>query len=128
MATRKFSYKGKTLEELQALSVDEFVKLVPSRQRRSLGRMGHSFKAFIRKLRKHDRKKPFRTHIREMIVLPEMVGLQMETYNGKEWVKCGVIPEMLGRRLGEYSHTCKLVKHSGPGIGATRGSKAVELK
>jgi len=125
---RKFAFKGKTLEGLQALGVDDFAKLLPSRQKRSIKRMGHSFKAFLRKLRKHDRKKPFRTQTREMVVLPEMVGLNMEVYNGKEWVKFTATPEMLGRRLGEYSHTCKLVKHSGPGIGATRGSKAVELK
>jgi len=125
---RQFGYKGKSLEELQALSLDEFTKLVSSRERRSLKRMGHSFKAILAKLKKHDRKKPFRTHVREMVVLPEMVGLNAEVYNGKDWVKFTIKQEMIGRRLGEYSHTCKLVRHSGPGIGATRGSKSVDLK
>ena len=63
-----------------------------------------------------------------MPILPEMVGMRFKVHNGREYIDVVVIQEMLGRRLGEYSHTTKLVKHSGPGIGATRGSKSVELK
>jgi len=63
-----------------------------------------------------------------MVVLPEMVGMTIMVYDGKAYQFVNVLPEMVGHRFGEYSITCKLVKHSGPGIGATRGSKAVELK
>lgn len=125
---REFSYKGKTLEELQALSYDEFAELAPASLRRSLKRSGHSAKKFLEKLRKHDKRKPFKTHTREMVVLPEMAGMKFEVYCGKEWSKFEVLPDMIGHRIGEYAHTCKQVKHSGPGIGATRGSKSVELK
>ena len=77
---------------------------------------------------KKKRTKPMKTHLREMIVLPEMVGRKFQVYNGNSFVDVNVVPEMIGHRLGELSITVKLVKHSGPGIGATRGSKSVELK
>ena len=36
MAKKEFTYRGKTVAELQKLSIKEFMELVPSRQRRSL--------------------------------------------------------------------------------------------
>ena len=132
---KKFSFYGKTLEELQALPLDEFIKLIPSKQRRTLKRMNYQIRKFLEKFRKHKSNekqgkaaKPLRTHIREMVVLPEMVGSRIQVYDGKTFVDLNVIPEMLGHRLGEYSITTKMVKHGGPGIGATRGSTAVDLK
>ncbi|MEM0475300.1 MAG: 30S ribosomal protein S19 [Candidatus Norongarragalinales archaeon] len=132
---KKFSFYGKTLEELQAMPLDDFVRLVPSKQRRTLKRMNHQIRKFLEKFRKHKAKektgkqvKPLRTHFREMVVLPEMVGSRIQVYDGKSFVDVNIIPEMLGRRLGEYAITTKMVKHGGPGIGATRGSTAVELK
>ncbi len=126
-----FSYKGVSLEELEKMTIEDFIKLVPSRARRSLNRMSHQFKQFVKKMRHHKKAgsdKPMKTHFREMIILPEMIGMRMQVYCGKEWSDFTVKAEMVGRRLGEFAHTCKLVRHSGPGIGATRGSKAVELK
>ncbi len=127
MASRKQVYRGKTLEELQALSLEEFTKLVPSHQRRTLKRLSVKIKRFLEALKKK-RSKPVKTHVREMVILPQMIGLEFLVYNGKEWVKVVPAINMLGQRLGDFSITTKLVKHSGPGIGATRGSKAVELK
>lgn len=129
LMARKFSYKGKTIEELQAMSLDDFIKLLPSNQRRTFKRMGVKIKKFLEKMRKKKEKgKPIKTHAREMPIVPEMIGLQVLVHNGKEWTNVLITQEMLGHRLGEFAYTTKLVKHSGPGIGATRGSKAVELK
>ena len=72
--------------------------------------------------------KPLRTHFREMVILPEMVGSRIQVYDGKTFIDINIIPEMMGHRLGEYAITTKMVKHGGPGIGATRGSTAVDLK
>ena len=66
--------------------------------------------------------------VREMPIVPDMLGMRIKVYNGKEYQDLLITPELLGHRLGEYSHTTKMVKHSGPGIGATRGSKSVDLK
>ena len=72
--------------------------------------------------------KVMKTHYRQMVILPEMLGARIQVHDGKQYVEVAVVPEMMGRRLGEFAITTKMVKHSGPGIGATRGSKAVELK
>ncbi|MFH1107267.1 MAG: 30S ribosomal protein S19 [Candidatus Micrarchaeota archaeon] len=125
---KKFSYRGLSIEELKAMPLDKFALLLPSKLRRTIRRMNYRMKGFIEKLRKTDTKKTMKTHLREMIVIPEMVDRRFQVYNGKDWVNVVVTPLMLGKRLGELSITTKLVKHSGPGIGATRGSKSVELK
>ena len=124
---KKFSFKGMEIEQLQKLSTEEFIPLLPSKLRRTLRRNSAKIKKFMLKLKKK-RTKPMKTHLREMIVLPEMVGRKFQVYNGNSFVDVNVVPEMIGHRLGELSITVKLVKHSGPGIGATRGSKSVELK
>lgn len=108
--------------------MEEFSKLVNASARRTITRNNYRIKNFLKKLESHDWKKPFRTHVRDAIILPSMVGKTFEVYNGKDWIKFTVKLPMLGHRLGEYSHTTKQVRHSGPGIGATRGSKSVELK
>ncbi|MFH1247484.1 MAG: ribosomal protein S19 family protein [Candidatus Micrarchaeota archaeon] len=127
---KKVTFHGKSIEEVKQLSLEEFLKLVPSHQRRTLSRMAAKFKCFLKEYRKKKAKgkKTIKTHLREMIILPEMLETEFLVYNGKDWTK--VVPQiqMLGHRLGEYSITTKLVKHSGPGVGATRGSKSVELK
>ena len=82
---KKFMYKGKTLEELRLMDLKEFAKLIPSRQRRSLLReLSDQEKIFLKKLKK-DPKKTTKTHLRDMIVLPEMVGTALLVYNGKEF-------------------------------------------
>ncbi len=128
---KKFVYKGFELEQLQKMTIEEFAKLVPSKSRRLLKRMNAQVKKFLEKFRKHKasgKQKPMRTHFREMVVLPEMVGSRIQVHSGNAFTDVNIVPEMLGHKLGEYAITVKPVKHSGPGIGATRGSKSVELK
>lgn len=126
----KFIYHGKSNEELKAMTMEEFVKTIPSNMRRALRRNGVKYRKFIAKLDKVKKKgkKSMRTHVREMVILPSMLEMDFMVYTGKEWQKVVIKPEMLGHRLGEYAITVKQVRHSGPGIGATRGSKSVELK
>ncbi|MBU3896419.1 MAG: 30S ribosomal protein S19 [Nanoarchaeota archaeon] len=121
------TWKGKTIEELQKIPIEEFSKLIPSRQRRSLSRgMPEKHKGFLERLRKA--KKPMKTHCRDMVILPEMVGKKILIYGGKEWVTIELKQEMLGHRLGEFAQTNKKVLHSSPGIGATKSSKFQPLK
>ena len=126
---RKFNYKGMTNEQVKAMSLDDFIKTIPSKPRRTLKRMGMQIKKFLEKYRDDKKKgKVHKTHFREMVVIPEMLDTTVLVYDGKSYVTVVCTAEMLGHRLGEYAITTKLVKHSGPGIGATRGSKTVELK
>ncbi|MDD5416354.1 MAG: 30S ribosomal protein S19 [Candidatus Aenigmarchaeota archaeon] len=121
------TFKGKSLEELQAMSLEEFSKMIPSRQRRSLVRgLTDKQKRFLERLRAA--KKPLKTHCREMVIIPEMIGKKILIHGGKEWVSIELRQEMLGHRLGEFAPTNKKVMHSAPGIGATKSSKFLPLK
>jgi len=142
MARKKFGYRGIPIEELQAMSMDELVKIMPSRIRRSLKRgftdSQANLMARVKKQRKildkGGRPKAIKTHRRDMPVLPEMVGLRFEVYNGgaekgnKAFTSVEIIPEMIGQYLGEFSMTRGIIKHSAPGVGATRSSMFVERK
>lgn len=124
---RVFLLKGKTAEELQKMSLEDFAKLISSRERRNLMRgFDDNEKKFLEKLRSS--KKPVRTHIREMVIIPEMLFKKILVHNGKEWVSVDIKPEMLGHRLGEFALTRKRVVHSAPGVGATKSSKFLPLK
>ena len=75
-------------------------------------------------------KKPplIRTHVRDMVIIPEMLGVTVHVYNGKEYVPVEITPEKLGHYLGEFSLTTKKVEHGEPGLKATRSSMFVALK
>jgi small subunit ribosomal protein S19 len=125
---REFKYKGKSLEEIKQMSLEDFAKIVPSRSRRALKR---GFTDVQKNLLLRIKKNPGKFHkaqCRDMIVIPEMLGTKMGIHNGKEYVIVEIKPEMLGHRLGDFAMTRRQVKHSAPGFGATRSSKYVPLK
>ena len=131
----RFHFRGYTLEELKKMNMDEFIQLLPARARRSLKRgLPPRQKKLLERLRRAYRAKKrgkdllTRTHIRDMIIFPEMVGLKIGVYNGKSFEAVEVKPEMIGHYLGEFSLTRRYVQHGSPGIGATRSSKYVPLK
>lgn len=63
-----------------------------------------------------------------MVITPQMIGRKIGIHNGKEYLSVDITLEMIGHRLGEFALTRKHVKHSGPGVGATKSSKFVSLK
>lgn len=69
-----------------------------------------------------------KTHLRNMIIMPEMIGSVVGVYNGKIFVTVEIKGEMVGTYLGEYSITYKPVRHGRPGIGATHSSRFIPLK
>ena len=132
---REFKYRGYTIEQLQSMSMDEFISLLPSRQRRSLLRgLSPEQKTLLTKIRqakeamRQGKRMLIKTHCRDMVILPEMVGLTIHVHNGKEFVPVEIKPEMIGHYLGEFAITNKPVKHGTPGIGASRSSMYVPLK
>jgi small subunit ribosomal protein S19 len=125
--TKEFMYRGFTLEELKGMSNEDLLEILPSRARRTLTReMNHEQRQLYLKMNSEE--KEIKTHVRDFIILPKYVGKIMEVYNGNSYVKFEIKPEMLGHYLGEYAQTRKDVKHSGPGVGATRSSKFMPLK
>jgi small subunit ribosomal protein S19 len=127
---KKFLYRGKTLEELQEMSLEEFSKLLTARERRALKRgLTKQEKKLLESIRHFRGKdKLIRTHTRDMVILPEMVGAKLGVHNGKEFHMVIIDASMIGHRLGEFALTRQRVKHSAPGLGATRSSKFVPLK
>ena len=127
MAKKEFTYRGKTLEELKNLSLNEVAALMPARQRRTLKReLTEQQKILLQKIRKNESN--IETHCRDMIILPEMVGKTIKVYSGKEFIPVIIMDEMIGHYLGEFVLTRKRVEHSAPGIGATRSSAALSVK
>ncbi len=125
---REFTYRGYTLEELKEMSLDELKDLLPARARRSLDRgLNVEEKRLLERVENKD-KDVYRTHRREMIILPEFVGEKFAIHNGEDFETVKIEPEMIGHYLGEFALTRKEVEHSGPGIGATRSSKYIPLK
>jgi small subunit ribosomal protein S19 len=129
---KEFRYKGHSLEQLQSMSTEAMLKLLPSRARRSLNRGVSEEKRKlledVRAMKDGKLEGQIKTHARDMIVLPSMVGLTIAVHNGREFVPLVVKPEMIGRYLGEFVITNKKVVHGTPGIGASRSSLYVPLK
>ena len=127
MFMAKFTFRGKSLEELQKMSIEEFSQLLIARKRRSLKRgIKYEAKKLLKKL--EEGKSFVKTQRRDIVILPQMVGKKIGIYNGKEYVPVEITPEMIGHYLGEFALTRKETKHSSPGMGATRSSKFVPLK
>ena len=132
---KEFVYRGYSLDSLMSLSMDEFINLLPSRQRRSLQRgLTPEQRILLEKIRKakeaitQGRTLKVKTHVRDVIILPEMVGIKIFIHNGKEFVPVDIKPQMIGHYLGEFAITNKPVRHGTPGIGASRSSMYVPLK
>lgn len=127
MAKKEFTYRGKTLQELQAMSINEVMEYLPSRTRRTLKRgLTDEQKKILSKVKKNDPN--LKTQRRDMVILPQMVGASIKIHNGKEFVQVLILPEMIGHYLGEFAMTRRTVSHSAPGIGATKSSAHVSVK
>ena len=130
---KKDTWKGVEEEKAGAIGSVEFMKKITSRNRRTILRLKFNprLKKLLEKVKAIKIKNPkklIKTHIREAIILPEWLGLTFGVHNGKEFKKVEITLNKIGRRLGDYSHSTDRVLHSGPGVGATRGSKFVPLK
>jgi len=129
---KEFKYRGYTINQIQGMSLESFFALLPSRQRRSLQRGISEEKRKllenVRKVKDGTSEKTIRTHARDMIILPYMLGLTIHVHSGKEFVPVPVKPEMIGHYIGEFVITNKRVSHGTPGIGASRSSLYVPLK
>ena len=127
MAKKEIKWRGKNLEEMKQMDFKEFIDMLPARQKRSLKRgFTEPQKKFLKRIERGD--KNIKTHCRNMIIIPKMLGHTILVYSGKEFKAVRVELEMLGHYLGEFVPTRGSVSHSAPGIGATRSSAAVSVK
>lgn len=129
---KKFNFKGMALEDLQKVPNEKLFELLNSRQRRSLKRGLSDNKkkiiAEIKALKEGISKNVIKTHQRDIIILPYMVGVTLSVFSGKEFTPITLTTEMIGHYLGEYVITNKRVNHGAPGVGSSRSSLYVPLK
>jgi small subunit ribosomal protein S19 len=127
---KDYLYRGRNEEELKAISMDEFIGLLPSRMRRSLRRgLPEEQRILIEKVRtRAPGDKPVKTHSRDLVILPEMMGKTIMVFNGMDFVEVRIDIKKVGHYLGEYAITNKPVRHGRPGIGASRSSMYIPLK
>ena len=129
---REFTYRGLSQKELEKLSLDKLLELFPARIRRSLTRGINDNKrkliGEIKAAKEGKLKTPINTHLRDLIILPFMIGTTVNVYSGKEFVPVTITSEMVSHYLGEYVITNKRVNHGAPGVGSSRSSLYVPLK
>ena len=122
----EFKYRGYEVDELKKMRLEQIAGLLPARQRRKLQRgLSENQKKVLQRVQSG---KVVRTHLRDMIILPEMIGLTFEIHDGKNFNRVEILPEMIGHYLGEFALTRRKVSHGSAGIGATRSSRYVPLK
>ncbi len=129
---KDFKFRGLTWEDLLKVSQSELENSMNSRARRSLKRSKQLDKRIVKAIDENLKgkisDKPVKTHSRDLIITPNMVGLKFAVYDGKAFQAIGLTKEMVGFYLGEFVDTRKKPVHSKAGIGATKSSKNVGKK
>ena len=129
---KQFTYRGLSQKELESLSLGKLLELFPARARRSLTRgINDGKRKLIEEMKAAKEgtlKNPINTHLRDVLILPTMVGVTVNVFSGKEFRPVTITTEMIGHYLGEYVITNKRVNHGAPGVGASRSSLYVPLK
>ncbi|MEK6824627.1 MAG: ribosomal protein S19 family protein [Nanoarchaeota archaeon] len=127
LKSREEKYRGKTLAHLKSLGIREVAQYLPSRSRRTVLRHFELIEKFVREIEEKEvKKKRIRTHLRDLVIVPHLVGKTIAVHSGKTFEDVHVTVEMIGHRLGEFVMTRKRVTHSAAGIGATKSSKTLK--
>jgi len=126
---KELTYRGKSIEELKQMDIREFANLLKANEKRTALKQSDELQRFVLDCnQKITKNKQIKTHLRNLVIVPKMVGMRIQIYNGKEFVPIEITIEMLGHRLGEFSVTRSKVKHGAAGIGATRSSASASVK
>jgi len=123
----EFTYRGYTVAKLKKMKLEDLAQLMGARQRRKIKRTLRSEGEQLLE-QVNSGKEEIRTHLRDALVLPSMVGKKIGIHDGKGFEFIEIKPEMIGHYLGELALTRKKVTHGAAGVGATRSSKYVPLK
>lgn len=124
-SAKEATYRGKPIDELKSLDVRESAKFLPSRSRRSVLRNFDVIERFINRCDSRiNRNKKIRTHARDIVIVPKLVGLTIGVHTGKLFQEIAITSDMIGHRLGEFAPTRSKVNHGSAGIGATKSSRA----
>jgi len=114
---KKFSYRGEDIIKLSKMNIDQLAQLFRARQRRRLkrkldGRYGRFLKRVMGSIQNctpGEKPKAVKTHLRDCIVLPQMVQGMVSIHSGNKYNSIEIKPEMIGFYLGEFAMTYKKV-------------------
>ncbi len=83
---KEFTYHGLSKEELSNIPNEKLLKLFSARARRSLtrGTMSDDKKKLMEEMKDKKNKNPIKTHLRDVIILPYMIGTTVHVFSGKE--------------------------------------------
>ena len=124
---KQTTFRGKAMDELKSLEVREFAKFLTSSPKKFVLRHFNEIEDFITQARKKmSKNKPIKTHKRDLVVVPGMIGMRIQIHNGRAFTPAEITWEMLGHKFGEFSPTRGRIKHGKAGLGATKGSKAAK--
>jgi len=73
----------------------------------------------IQKMEVTGEKKIIKTWARNSVIIPEMIGLTFAVHNGRKHIPVYITENMIGHKLGEFSHTRLFRGHSSPTDKAT---------
>ncbi len=126
---KQFKYRGKDIEELKSMDTREVAKYLTARSRRTVLRNFQEIENFVARCKKKNANgKKIKTHLRKLVIVPQMVGMQIQVHCGNKFVPVEIVPEMIGHYLGEFALTRNKVAHTKAGVGATKGSKSKSKK
>ena len=101
---KEFTFRGYTLEELRAMTLEELAPLLTARARRCLRRgPSDDTRKFWEVVRKGDRD-VIETHCRDVVILPELVGKKVGVHKGNEFK----IVESIAPRIRVPASVCVL--------------------
>ena len=102
---KKDVWKGVDEDNIEKLSIEDFLKKATSRERRTVNRAlankNKRYKTLIEKVREVKKDNPkavIRTHMRSAVILPEWVGLTFGIHNGKEFKKIEITVKKVGSK------------------------------
>src|SRR5688572_2707092 len=79
----------------------------------------------VERLNTSNRKQPIKTWARACTIVPEFVGHTFEVHNGRAFIAVFVTEDMVGHKLGEFSHTRMFRGHTNKKEGvASEGAAA----
>ncbi|MCX6800933.1 MAG: 30S ribosomal protein S19 [Candidatus Diapherotrites archaeon] len=129
MAKKEFTFRGKNIQELKAMSVEQFAELCNSRAKRNLKKgIDKKFMKKIERASRDSKAKPVKTHLRDLIIVPAMIGVKIAVHRGNTFETVDVNEKMLGHYIGEFALTRKRLSHGKAGIGATKSSTAITAR
>eukprot|EP00477_Mikrocytos_mackini_P000349 GAHX01000371.1.p1 GENE.GAHX01000371.1~~GAHX01000371.1.p1 ORF type:complete len:147 (+),score=27.74 GAHX01000371.1:41-481(+) len=117
---RKLSYRGVGEEELKVMKNADFIQYLPATRRRRFKKgISEDYKKVIQKAKKRKEEavgtnappKLIKTHCRDAIVLPSMLGCTFGVYNGRDFIEFEADIPKLGCHFGWFSPTRKPVHH-----------------